>query len=137
MTNLFVYGALMYEEVWWRIVSGEFRKINGQVSGYRRLAVKNEEYPGLVKGEGVVPGCIWLGLDEANLARLDLFEGEYYERIPTLALDEAGNRVDVHIYGFKTEFRSLLENRDWNVEEFEKKGLKKFISRYVGFDQLS
>jgi gamma-glutamylcyclotransferase (GGCT)/AIG2-like uncharacterized protein YtfP len=136
MTNLFVYGALMYEEVWRRIVSGEFRKINGQVSGYRRLAVKNEEYPGLVEGEGVVPGCIWFALDDDNLTRLDVFEGEYYERVPALALDDAGNRVQVHVYRFRGEFEDLLEEHDWNVEKFESTGLTKFLSRYVGFDHV-
>ena len=136
MKNLFVYGALMYEEVWSRIVQGDFCKIKGQISGYRRLAVKNEEYPGLVVGDGIVQGYIWLGLDEGNLARLDIFEGEYYERTPAIAVDKEGNSMDVNVYSFRKEFLGLLENNDWNVKEFEKYGLKKFISRYVGFDQI-
>ena len=126
----------MYEEVWDRIVLGDFRKINGQISGYRRLAVKNEEYPGLVIGDGVVQGCIWLGLDEINLARLDIFEGEYYERTLAIAVDEEGNKLDVNVYSIKKEFLGLLENNDWDVEGFEQCGLKKFISRYVGFEQI-
>ena len=137
MTNLFVYGALMYDEVWSRIVNAEFRRSKGKISGYRRLIVKNEEYPGLVEGEGIVSGCIWYGVDNKNLESLDSFEGEYYERITDKAIDESGNMVDVHIYSFKKEFHNLLENADWNVEEFEKNGLEKFIKCYVGFDKTT
>jgi len=135
VTNLFVYGALMYDEVWSRIVAGEFRKISGHISGYRRMAVRGEEYPGIVRGEGVVSGRIWLGLDKVNLARLDEFEGEYYERIPAIAADPTGKTLDVHLYRIKNQFLNLLEDREWNVDEFEKGGLKKFVSSYEGFDQ--
>lgn len=136
VTNLFVYGALMYDEVWNRIVSGDFEHVSGTLSGYRRLAVKKEEYPGLIKGSGSVKGCIWLDVDAANLARLDIFEGEFYERIPAVAIDESGNRIRVNVYHFKNKYQSLLENKDWNVKKFENSGLKKFMTRYFGFERV-
>ena len=125
----------MYDEVWDRIVTGEFRKTSGQISGYRRLAVRNEEYPGLIKGEGIVDGYIWFEVDDVSLANLDEFEGEYYERITAIALDKEGNPHGVHLYSFKNEYLNLLEDQDWNVDEFEKCGLERFISRYQGFSQ--
>lgn len=137
MTNLFVYGALMYDEVWGRIVSGEFRKLSGRISGYRRLAVRNEEYPGLIEGEGVVNGYIWLDVDEVSLARLDEFEGEYYKRIPAVAVDATGNPLEVQFYSFKNEYLNLLEDHDWNADEFEKNGLQKFNINYQGFDHFT
>jgi len=136
MTNLFVYGSLMYDEVWKLIVDGDFEKSKGQISGYRRVVVKDEEYPGLVAGEDIVAGCIWYGVDHNNIRRLDSFEGEYYERIPAQAINEAGDCVEVSVYRFKKHFYGLLENKDWDVNEFEKSGLKKFIDRYVGFDRM-
>ena len=136
MKNLFVYGALMYEEVWEQIVSGEFEKSRAVLHGYRRLAVKEEEYPGLIKASGKVNGCIWYGIDEQNLEKLDTFEGEYYERVPVVAVDNEGNAVEVDVYSFKEEFNNLLESHEWDVNHFENTGLKKFISRYLGFSRL-
>lgn len=132
--NLFVYGALMYEEVWNRIVSGNFKKIAGSISGYRRLAVKDEDYPGLVKGAGQVGGFIWLGVDRKNLNRLDEFEGEYYQRISVTATDNTQQQLDVDVYYFREQYRKLLVNREWSVDDFERQGLKKFLARYVGFN---
>lgn len=136
MKNLFVYGALMYEEVWNRIVTGEFKKTDGVLSGYRRLAVKDEEYPGLVKAGGWVKGCIWYDVDTQNLGKLDIFEGEYYERIPLVAVDDKSNDVVVDVYCFRKKFLYLLESHEWDVKKFEKSGLKKFTSRYLGFSRL-
>ena len=126
----------MYEEVWDRIVEGNFEKSKGQISGYRRVAVKDEEYPGLIAGEGIVAGCIWYGVDNNNLQRLDLFEGDYYERIPVQAINEAGDSIEVSVYRFKKDFHGLLVKKDWDVNEFERSGLNKFIERYVGFDRM-
>lgn len=134
MTNLFVYGALMYDEVWERIVSGKFRKTSGQLQGYRRLAVKDEEYPGLVKGDGSVKGCIWYGLDDEALAKLDIFEGEYYQRIPLSVVDHDANLVKAHVYLFKPEYRDLLEAVEWDREKFERSGLNKFVKRHMEHD---
>ena len=134
MINLFVYGALMYDEVWGGIVSGDFENINARLSGYRRLAVSKEEYPGIVKGEGTVEGIIRFNIDEENLSRLDVFEGEYYERISELATDSQGNLFEVNVYRIKDQFVELLSDTEWDVAEFEKSGLKKFVDRYIGFD---
>lgn len=136
MTNLFVYGALMYDEVWNRIVSGEFRKTNAELSGYRRLAVKDEDYPGLVKSSGTVEGYIWFGIDDENLKKLDVFEGEYYERISAFAVDNTGNKIEVDIYYFRNKYHHLFEDHEWDVKKFETSGLKKFMSRYFGFKKL-
>ena len=136
MVNLFVYGALMYDEVWGGIVSGDFEKINARLSGYRRFAVIKEEYPGIVKGEGTVEGIIRFNVDEENLSRLDTFEGEYYERILEQATDSQGNLFEVNVYRIKDLFVELLSDTEWDVAEFEKSGLKKFLDRYIGFDRV-
>ena len=59
MSNLFVYGSLMYEPVWRRIVRGEFQSTRASLRGYRRLCVVNEDYPAIVKGAGIVAGLVF------------------------------------------------------------------------------
>ena len=81
VTSVFVYGTLMYDEVWSRIVIGKYKRIDAQLSGYRRLKFKDENCPGIVKGEGTVKGLVRLQVDQDNVARLDTFEGTYYERV--------------------------------------------------------
>lgn len=130
MMNLFVYGALMYEEVWNKIVVGDFEKTIGHLKGYRRLKVKGEQYPGIVAGKGEVSGFIWLGVDNKNLVRLDEFEGEYYERVAANAVDAEGRTIPVNVYRFRKDFLNLLENTEWSVSEFEATGLEKFISQF-------
>jgi len=127
----------MYDEVWNRIVKGNFQKSPGCITGFRRVGVRNEDYPGLVKGDGIVTGCIWYEVDDRNLKRLDVFEGEYYERKTIIAVNESGENLEVNVYIFRNSFRKLLTETDWDVDEFERSGLKKFIARYVGFEKTS
>jgi len=131
--NLFVYGALMYDEVWSRIVSGNFERIPAELRGYRRMAVTGEEYPGTIEGSGTITGCVWLNVDRENLERLDEFEGEYYERIPSVAYDNSGTSLTVNFYHFKKQYQHLLADQEWDVEQFAKSGIMLFISKYAGF----
>lgn len=136
LTNLFVYGALMYDEVWSQVVTGKFKRVSAVLTGYKRLAVINEEYPGIIKGSGTVEGYIWLDVDTDNLARLDNFEGEEYMRISAVAIDESGNNITVQVYGFREEYKDRLQDQEWDCKKFENSGLKKFVSRYLGFERL-
>jgi len=126
----------MYDDVWNRVVSGTFSRIPARMQGYRRLAIKGEEYPGMIEGDGTVLGCIWMGLDKENLARLDDFEGEYYERISAVAIDDANVPIAINFYCFKKEYHHLLKNHDWDEIKFQDRGLRKFMVQYMGFEKL-
>jgi ABC-type amino acid transport substrate-binding protein/gamma-glutamylcyclotransferase (GGCT)/AIG2-like uncharacterized protein YtfP len=133
-TNVFVYGSLMYDAVWSRLVSRQYQKVSARLSGYRRLKIKDEDYPGLVKGIGVVRGIVWLGLDDETLARLDRFEADCYERVTEIVVDDDGNGIQADCYRIKESARSvLLEDADWDEDEFERTGLQRFVNSYSGF----
>lgn len=133
-TNLFVYGALMYEPVWRRLVSGEFRKVQARLSGYRRFRIRGEEYPGIIRGDGHVDGIIYLNLDGETLRRLDEFEAECYQRISEQAIDTVGRMLCVDTYIVQDAYRSLVDESGWDPDEFEHAGLQRFLSDYKGFD---
>ena len=134
VTNVFVYGTLMYDEVWSRIVIGEHKRIDAQLSGYRRLKFKDENYPGIVKGEGTVRGLVRVDVNQDNLARLDTFEGTYYERVQEVVQDARGKDIQVDVYRIKERYTWMLEDVEWDMGQFEASGLRQFLSQYAGFE---
>jgi gamma-glutamylcyclotransferase (GGCT)/AIG2-like uncharacterized protein YtfP len=135
--NLFVYGSLMYEPVWRRLVAGEFERKPAQLSGYRRLKIKNEDYPGLVRGIGTVLGIVWLAVDEQTLQRIDDFEAACYRRISGLVTDVAGVEIPADFFVIKESETFIVEEAEWDVQEFEHYGLLRFIDSYAGFKELN
>ena len=133
MRNIFVYGALMYDEVWNSMVVGKHEKISARLSGHKRLKVRDEEYPAIVKGDGMVKGFIWFDVDDENISRLDDFEAECYERVEEYAQDMNGQDIKVDVYRIREDYKTILEDVEWDIKHFEKSGLRKFILNYAGF----
>lgn len=134
-TNVFVYGSLMYDMVWSRLVNQHFQKVSAELTGYRRVRIKDEDYPGLIKGVGVVRGTVWLGLDDETLARLDRFEADCYERVTEIVVDDDDNGIQADCYRIKESYRSVVEDVEWDQQEFERNGLQRFVSSYTGFKE--
>ena len=132
-TNLFVYGSLMYEEVWRRLVSREFRRMPARLDGYRRLRIKGEDYPGLVKGAGVVHGTVLLELDDETLGRLERFEAECYRRVSGRVIGDSGVEIPADFFEIRESHMSLVEDVEWDVRKFEQSGLTRFLAGYAGF----
>jgi gamma-glutamylcyclotransferase (GGCT)/AIG2-like uncharacterized protein YtfP len=133
MRNLFVYGSLMYEPVWRRIVTGDFRSKPALLTGYRRLRVANADYPAIIQGAGTVQGLVWLEVDGENLRRLDEFEGEPYARVSGVVVGDDGVEIAADYYEIRDAHRGILENVEWDPREFERAGLARFLDRYSGF----
>ena len=131
--NLFVYGSLMYKQVWRKLINGEFERRDAHLSGYRRLKIKDEDYPGLVRGIGTVHGVVWLGLDDQALKRIDDFEAPFYRRISGVVVDDAGVEILAEFFAIKESDRSVLEEAEWDPLQFERHGLSHFLSSYAGF----
>jgi ABC-type amino acid transport substrate-binding protein/gamma-glutamylcyclotransferase (GGCT)/AIG2-like uncharacterized protein YtfP len=131
--NLFVYGSLMYEPVWRKLITGEFERRDAHLSGYRRFKIKGEHYPGVFRGIGTVHGVVWLGLDDQALKRIDEFEAPFYRRISGVVIDDAGVEIPAEFFAIKESDRSVLEEAEWDPLEFERQGLSHFLSSYAGF----
>ena len=133
--NVFTYGSLMYDRVWSRVVTGHYARQNGVVQGFQRLRVKNEQYPGLIKGKGYVEGVVYFDVSAEDMTRLDQFEGELYQRKVVEVVCDNGRGVTASVYVIRDLFRERLDG-EWSIAEFEQNGLAEFEAKYVGFERM-
>ena len=89
-----------------------------------------------MKGEGTVKGLVRLQVDQDNVARLDTFEGTYYERVQEVVQDTNGRDIQVDVYRIQERYTWLLEADEWDMGQFEASGLRQFLSQYAGFERV-
>lgn len=101
------------------------------LDGYCRHRVQYADYPAIVAEEGhSVRGMYATGLTEANMQKLDIFEGNEYKRINTkvkLLKKEGDTEVEgevkeASVYVFLNA--KDLEKREWDFEEFRQQRMK-------------
>ncbi|KAI9323005.1 AIG2-like family-domain-containing protein [Zopfochytrium polystomum] len=125
--HLFAYGSLMAPSVYLKVVGrdpkGASPKMEPAVlKGFRRRAVLNAWYPGIVPASGEqVQGMLIEVETPEDLARLDEYEGDdEYARIPVQVETNDGGggtvEVEAEVYVFLRAER--LSERDWVFEEF-------------------
>ena len=116
----------MFAEVWQQVVRGRYASQPVILHGYDRFAVRNETYPGIVaRRDAQVPGLLYLGIDAADLARLDQFEGADYRRIDTAVIAADGGIHPVQTYLYREP--AGLSDQPWHPESF---ALEQFLATY-------
>lgn len=133
MTTCFTYGSLMCPDIMTFAAGRPLAGEPARLTGYRRLAVAGEDYPGIVEADDRVEGVLYRGLDTRAWALLDAFEGEMYARLPVTVTLPSGSAEPAWTYVFKPEFRHLLRPEPWDFEAFLRQGKARFEARYVGF----
>jgi hypothetical protein len=139
----FFYGTLMAPKVLSRVCYGPNVPLNTTKHGtlnirpallenFRRHRVLHADYPAIVHREGsTVRGTLVSGLTDGDLWRLDIFEGDEYERRkvsvrelkyegdikvePTR--DQLGATVEAETYVWISP-QSDLEDKEWDFEVF-------------------
>ena len=105
--------------------------------GFRRFLVKNEQYPGVVAASvGAVAGVVYHAITPENWARLDAFEGEFYDRSLVTVRYAHNTESQVYCYVFRPEFQHLLTAIEWDYAALLHSGKQIFQSRYCGFKTL-
>ncbi|KAG5979212.1 hypothetical protein E4U55_005413 [Claviceps digitariae] len=109
------------------------------LEGFCRHRVKFADYPGAVpEGGHQIRGVLVTGLTDANIDKLDFFEGSDYERrtVKVRELrkvgdeDILGKEVSASVYVFlKVED---LEKREWDFEEFRREKMAIWTRRGFG-----
>jgi len=126
---IFTYGTLMIPDVMYAVTTREFRFIDAILRSYSRFTVKGESYPGIIPvTDAVTEGIIYLNVDEPSLARLDIFEGDLYQRTPIQAETQEGKILNAETYVIKPEHRDYLSSKGWDVEEFVQNSLEAFLN---------
>lgn len=126
LINVFTYGALMFPEVWGRVVRGQYRSASATLQNYARFAIEGETYPGMIEqADATVDGVVYFDVDVADLAALDAFEGDDYRRATLAAILDTGEPVSVGTYVYLPVAR--LSSRPWLPESFE---MARFLDTY-------
>jgi len=99
--------------------------------------VKGEHYPALVSDQhGRVEGLVYRDVPKLAWERMDRYEGEMYfrQQVQTELCD--GEILIAETYIFRPEFDALLEQAEWNLDEFIKREKEHFLLHYRGFMSL-
>jgi gamma-glutamylcyclotransferase (GGCT)/AIG2-like uncharacterized protein YtfP len=126
--NLFTYGSLMFPEVWQRVAGESFATRIVTLHGFAAWNVRGESYPGLAPAEGEsTRGVLHLEVSPAAAARLDSFEGAFYERTEIVVTTPDGSLINAFAYVVAPRHRAELEMIRWDAEEFRQHHLPHFL----------
>lgn len=143
----FFYGTLMAPEVFYSVCYGTTNPPDvikslhtftpAILHGYCRHRVRFADYPGVIAEEGQsVRGIYATGLTDANMHKLDHFEGSEYELVKaTVKLlgkadgkeeaVETGEEREAGVYVFK--YPDDLERAEWDFEYFRRQKMRTWI----------
>ena len=134
MKNIFTYGSLMFAPVWDSLVGSHYLSESAVLGGYRRFAVRGEEYPVIKpdQDQSCVEGVIYYDVSGHDLKQLDDFEGEYYLR-QTVNVITGGRRVQAEAYVLRPRYYTIALPQAWDADKFSHQGIRQFMARYRGF----
>ena len=106
---MFVYGTLMFPEVWERVVQTKSWGRPGVLNDYRRFKVNIRDignYPAIVPEKGAtVTGLVMYDLTEEQVTQADHFEGvaapsqPYFREQLTIVLDDETVQANAYVAG--------------------------------------
>lgn len=126
--HLFTYGSLMFPDVWFRVAAATFPTQPATLSDFAAWKVRGETYPGLAPAPGeATTGVLHLDVTAEAAARLDDFEGPFYERTAVEVALADGARVAAFAYVVRPAHRHDLEPVRWQADEFRRRHLAHFL----------
>ncbi|MBT4288169.1 MAG: gamma-glutamylcyclotransferase [Deltaproteobacteria bacterium] len=136
--NIFTYGPLMFPMVWDQVVKGSYNLSPAVLSEHICYQIKGADYPVMIpKLLHNVKGMVYFNVAQDDIKRLDKFEGEYYFRLSVTATQYDKEQVMVDTYILKPEYYSVMEEKRWDVKQFQIEGLDRFMKSYFGFDKIN
>jgi gamma-glutamylcyclotransferase (GGCT)/AIG2-like uncharacterized protein YtfP len=127
--SLFAYGTLQLPDVLHAVVGRRWQGEPALLVGYSRYRVRGKPYPAIVaEPAGNVAGLLYGGVAAEELALLDSYEGELYERLTVnVRVGGAANPAVVYVLG--EQHRSLLSGDAWDLGEFAREHLTGYLQR--------
>ncbi len=130
--HIFTYGSLMFERVWRRVVHGTYASEAGEIRGFRRLSVKDQDYPAIIadRRSRRLEGVLYRDVAPEDVARLDQFETDTYVRLIVPVFLASGEFVLADAY-VATPAVELTAD-EWDVAAFASGGgIERFEARYM------
>ena len=132
MLNLFTYGTLMDADIWDELVASPYETAKFSLSGYKRCALKDKAYPGLIREEGATTnGLIYFDVSNFDIVKLDVFEGQEYERI-TIDTIYNDQEIALETFLFVGESKYVLDE-DWDLDHFVDNDTQNFKDDFLGW----
>lgn len=126
----FFYGTLMAPRVLHGVIASahSIETHAAVLAGFRRSRVRSAHYPAVVAHDGhSVQGAVVYNLTDADLRRLDQFEGDEYERRVVDVVDSVtGGVVQASVYVWIDSLQRL-EEADWDFGQFSAAHIDDFI----------
>lgn len=150
----FFYGTLMEPRVFFRVTHGLsnppdaikalYTFTPAVLHGYCRHRVQGEDYPAIIAEAGQsVLGTFVTGLTDANVAKLDSFEGSEYDRedVTLKLVVKAGDaQGEGQVLGEERKSTAYIFNNpervekgEWDFEHFRKEKLHKWARDEIFF----
>lgn len=137
MADVFTYGSLMCADIMSAVCGHDSRSEPARLVAFRRYAVLDENYPGLIEDAGAeCHGVLYRDISEQGLRRLDVFEGEYYRRQNVVITYGNESNGSAQTYVFRPEYRHFLADWPWSFEYFLAVGKSQFTRAYLGFQKI-
>ena len=137
MSHLFAYGTLICEDIM-QAVSGQRKGFEAaSLQHYERRSVIEQPYPALIeRADATVTGVVYRDISDDMWQRLDLFEGERFERrLVTVQLLDGGE-TEACVYVLLPEHWHIVRDSGWDFERFMKEGRGTFESQYPGYKSI-
>jgi gamma-glutamylcyclotransferase (GGCT)/AIG2-like uncharacterized protein YtfP len=101
------------------------------VDGWQRYVIPGEDYPGAVLSAGSsMTAVLWEDVGAEDLARLDAFEGDQYERVRVVVGPDSR---PAWIYAWRGE--RPLATTLWDPDAFTQQGvMARFLASHLGAD---
>uniref|UniRef100_A0A061QV32 Putative gamma-glutamylcyclotransferase n=1 Tax=Tetraselmis sp. GSL018 TaxID=582737 RepID=A0A061QV32_9CHLO len=141
--RVFVYGTLMAPEITRLLISRVPNQSPATLRGFRRLRVKGQDFPAVISVSGSkgttdntceVQGLLLQGLTNKELAIFDEYEDDDYSRETLQVHLTEGSCETAFVYVWRDEGRHLLEETEWDYEEFRRNklsGYSKMVESFV------
>ena len=146
--SAFFYGTLMAPEVLHRVCHGPNASSNNRklqthpaiLNDHRRHRVKEADYPAITPHPGsIVRGTHVSGLTDADIWRLDIFEGSEYRRekvsvhlLDSTEYDDTGRAVQTQVEAetyIWTADPDELDEREWDFAEFQREKMRFWVGK--------
>lgn len=133
--HLFAYGSLMFEQVWSRVARGDYIRRSARLPGFARRKVRHDVYPVVFRTQDSdgVDGIVYLDVSKEDVARLDHFEGESYDRQKHMIVVEGSEKLVAAVYVLKDHYDYIIDHKEWDPLWFAQEGLAAFLGHYQGF----
>jgi len=124
---VFAYGSLCFPQLVEALLGLSVQPEPARLEGWERVGVRGASYPGLRAATGAsTEGVLYRILGAEELAQLDAFEGELYER-RSLTVQAGGGAVAAEVWVVRPSLLHRLGDEPWSPDGFASAHLHEWV----------